>query len=410
MGMEGGTAVPIYLGGLDGTMARVVEAFLESRHQEHFTIVDRATAKVLLVDLDQPDADQELAAATADQMIVGVGFDPTPRKGECRTYVQKPLTGALLVSALDDVVTLVGARPRADERTERVARASHARDVFTKGKPYERPVMRTRPAPSWDAPPPRKLDRAIHTRAPRIVEVANDHGTTGTAAEALGKAAEVEPIEARDWGDLRDPAVLASYRYAPATHLDGRLRQAVRQHPGQAWELKSQHLTLSSDPADASILVSGIETRLRHCCTSTLDQGWSFGVRRRPPGGDQLRRIARDTLLWNTAVWCSQGRLADTIDPFAVASIRAWPDLTRGVLTPSTLPIVALLASGPHRPADIPDQLGLPRTHVFVVLSALDNVGLLEGPGAAPMPAPTGPPRKADRGVLRRLLGRLRDA
>lgn len=442
MGFDATAAVPIYVGGLDGTMSRSVEAFLESRHREHFSVVGRDQATILLVDLDQPQAEAEVAAAGPTQIVIGVGFAAEPQLAACRRYVQKPLNGAVLVDALSDAVTLIGTTPRAEQRPARLKRPSHARDVFTKGQAYQRPAppasvlvtaaataaaapaaaatvvtsttatATVTAAPLPTRPQPPRLDRAVHDRAPRLVEVADDGGTAGSAAEALGRRLEVEPIEARSGGDLREPEVLASYRYAPARHLDGRVRQVAAEHAGSWWELRSPMLSIVGDPTDGSMVVTGSAARLRHCCAAPLDDSWEVRVLRRPPAESAGHRTPADVLIWNLTVWCSRGRLSEAIDPLVATRARSWPDLTRVLLTPSALPVIALLAASPHRPIDVPDVLALPRTHVFVVLSALDAAGLLEGPGSGPalLPPPPATAPPAARGVLRRLLGRLRDA
>lgn len=437
MGAEETSAIPIYVGGLDGTMARSVQAFLEARHAEHFTVVGRDQAAVMLVDLDQPHAQAEIDAATPTQVLLGVGFDAEARMPGCRRYVQKPLNGAVLTDALSEAVALVGAKPRAERRPIRLDRPSHARDVFTKGTAYERPTVAAGPvsrtvvppttpttplAPAAAAapsrPPAPRFERGVHERTPRIIDVADEQSSSATAAEALGRRMEVEQIEARSGGDLHQPSVLDTYRYSPSLHLDGRLRLAVERHGDAWWELRSPLLSLFGDPTDGSIALVGSDSRLRHCCAAPLDDTWQLGLRRRPPDLSTAQRVPRAVMLWNTAVWCSRGRLADSIDPFSATSVRAWPDLTRVALTPGALPIIALLTISQHRPVDVPDLLGLPRTHVFVVLSALDNLRLVEGPASAlgvaalatdAAAASAGRHGGADRGVLRRLIGRLRD-
>lgn len=464
MGGAEGTAVPISVGGLDGTTARSVTAFLDARHSGRFEVVGRADARIVLVDLDQPGAEVDLAAVVDGQLVIGVGFEAEPRLDGCRTYAQKPLTGSGLIDALDEVIPQIRSGSAKAPTVIQLDRPSHARDVFTKGRAYTRPFSKPRPAPAWTqkesawrppppaaaggattlerpdvhrpappeapaardtappAPRPVRLDRDVHDRAPRLTDVGHS-GSTGSAAEHLGQRLDVAYIEARDAGDLNQPSVLATYRYTPVEHLDGKLREVARQHVGQVWELRSPAVSIIADPIDDTVLVAGSDVRLQAVCAAPLvPSDWEVVVRRRPPEDGHLRRMARTSLQWNLSVWCSQGRLSDDIDPFAVSGVQAWPDLTRMVLTPSTLPIVALLAAGPVRLVDVPARLGISRTHVFVVLSALDNLGLLTSthgwaPGTvAPAQSPTiggpepGAKAKPARGVLRRLLGRLRDA
>ncbi|MBX3284304.1 MAG: hypothetical protein KF703_03090 [Actinobacteria bacterium] len=148
---EGGAAVGVHLGGLDGTMERSVGAFLEARHASRFAVTDQGAADIVLVDLDQPHAAAVLDAAGPAQVVVGIGFDAEPRREGCRRYVQKPLSGGVLVNALADAVSLVGTRP-AVLRPVRVERPSHARDLFTKAA-WPRPAP---PAAAAALPPPHR--------------------------------------------------------------------------------------------------------------------------------------------------------------------------------------------------------------------------------------------------------------
>lgn len=444
--MEGeGTAlalVAVYVGGLDATMARSVAAYLESRQAGRFSVTGRDRAAILLVDVDQPGAGDEAAAAHDDQIVVGVGFGRAPGAVACRHYVQKPLTGNVLLDALSDVVPLVGtsSSPSLSRRTA-VGRASHARDIFTTGRPYVSrtgedsrarttgsPTDRT-PAtrggrPTVDRPAfgrsttadrsdrgPATPARPVHITA-RMEDVADASGPA-TAAERLSDRLDVEPITARDGGDLHDPAVLATYRYDPQTHLDGLIRRVIQAGGDRPWELRGPMLSVAADPADGTLLVSGGNSTLRTLCAHPVGDGWSTIVHGQPPAATGRHRTTPESLLWNTTVWSSQGRLPVTMDPEVAVVARAWPDLTRCVLTPSVLAVVALLTAGPHRPADVSRLLAIPRSHAFVVLAALDATGLLEGAGTRPdavVVAATPPPAHAERGLLRRFLSRLRDS
>lgn len=426
MEQEDPSVVAVCVEALDATTARSVEAFLDAKHRAHFTVTDRDRALIWMVDLDQPHGAEVLAAAGDARVVIGVGFAADPPVDGCRRYVQKPLTGAALVDALADAATLAGRRPRAETVVPlHRERASHARDVFTRGQPYVRPVPDVaRRAPQWDKLPERTARartahaRTVH-RAPRLVDLSDPvaaSGTgTGSAAEALGRRSEVEPIDARDLGDLNQPSVLAAHRYDPSAHLDGRLRDLATTRGATAWELRNRLVSIAHDPTSATVVVRGGEAALRHGCSGPLDDQWELLDHRTPPGpageGDGSLRLPLDVLRWNTAVWCSKGRLAEGIDPFALATATAWPDLTRCALTPAALPIVASLAAAPVRPVDLIEQLGVPCSHVFVVISALEAAGLLDRPGTwlAPAAPPQAAPR-AERSVIKRLLGRLRAA
>lgn len=420
MEQEDPSVVAVWVDGLDATTARSVRAFLDARHRSHFSVTAAEQARIWLVDLDQPSGAEQVAAASEARAVIGVGFAGEAPVAGCRRYVQKPLTGAALVDALADAATAGTRAHRAPEPLRR-ERASHARDVFTRGTPYVRAVPDVaKRAPQWGKVPERTAHaRAVH-RAPRLVELSDPVTTsgtgTGTAAEALGRHIEVEHIPVRPLGDLHQPSVLASHRYDPAAHLDGRLGALAAAPPAPTWELRHPLVSIvvtagAPGADDATAVVRGGEAALRRCCTAPLDGRWEVVADPAPTTAADGEPRSLASLRWDAAVWCSQGRLAEGVDPFAQATVDAWPDLTRCTLTPSALPIVASLAAAPVRPVDLIDQLGIPGAHVFVVVSALDAVGLLRRPGAWLQPATAvPPPPRAERSVIKRLLGRLRAA
>lgn len=422
-------AIPVQVDGLDPTMARSVRAFLEARHAQHFPVVGADAAAVVLVDLDQPGASDVLAGIGPGQVAIGVGFAAEPADDRCRAYAQKPLRGVALVDALCEVAPMVGAGRAPDRR--RLERPSHARDIFTRGRAYEGPapvaVSPSAPpsAPGGAARPEGPSARlgpvrttAAHARpasAPRIVDLVDGASTAGGAAETLGRDLEVERIPERSDGTLRDPAVLASYRYARAEHLDGLLVGTVRHHPDRTWSIEGPRAGIVIDPPTASALVTGSVSELRTACGAPLDGGWCDRPVRTVPETSTAVRLPLEIVVWNVAAWSSHGRLEQAIDPFAWWFATGWPDVTRGVLLPGALPTIALLTARPVVLAEVPETLGLPRSHVFAVASALHAVGLLRplaGSGERPLPPPpstsTPPGAPAGRGVLGRLIGRLR--
>lgn len=405
--------IGVCLAALDDTTARSVSAFLESRHADHFALVAHDDAELVFIDLDQPGAAGAMAAIVDGQIIIGVGFAAEAELDGCRLYVQKPLTGAVVTDALAEAVTLIGVKSKPTERAATPGRHSHGRDVLRRrsvttnwdtGAP-----KRTAPARDWgtDVATPR-FDRAVFARADTLAAAASGPGTAGAVGEMLGHGRDIEHIEARDAGNLTDPEVLASVRYPSAHHLDGLVRRALAEHPGRPWEIRGDWGSFAYDPARDVLLLGAHDTTLRAGCHQLIeDAGVEVHPLRSVPDDPHLRAVPRDIALWNISVWCSRGRLPEGVDPFAPVTLRAWPDLARGVLTPSVLPIVALLTAGAQRPVDVPGKLGVSRSHVFVVLAAAHALGLLEGFDTAPelVTVPVAP--TPHRGIVRRLLGRL---
>lgn len=397
---------------LDGTTARSVAAFLERRHQGRFELSTGTDADVLLVDLDRPGADAAIAAAGEHQVVLGVGFDPEPAVDGTRAYVQKPLTGVVVTEALAGAAALVGV-PRSTPRPTTWTPPTRARDVFraNPSTPGPRsvgdPPRRRGPVRDWSAPPPARLDRAVFARAESLAEAAAPSGTTGGAAERLSHRHRTEPVPACDGGDLHDPRFRATVTYDPGVHLDGTVARLLRDHPDRSWQLRDVWGRITHDAEAGTVLVTGGETALRTWCHQAASPDADVRWLRHVEPDARAWPLRADVALWNLAVWCSQGRLPTDMDPFAPVQLAAWPDLTRCALTPSVMPVVAVLTGSPRRPVDVADVVGASRSHVFVVLAAAQRAGLLaaEAPQLAAVPAPA--VDRPHRSVVRRLLGRL---
>lgn len=401
----------MHLGALDDTTARSVSAYLESRHADQFALADAQDAALLLVDLDQPGAPDAIARAREEQVVIGVGFDPDAALPGCRLYVQKPLTGAVVTDALSEAVGMLRSAPRPPAAPAPApARSSHARDVLRSRHSWEvRPTARTAPVRDWSAgePPAPRLDRAVFARAETLAEAATSPGSIGSVGEMLARRRNVEAIVARDGGNLTDPAALAAVTYDPASHLDGLFRRTLVEHAGRAWEIRADWGSLAYDPATDQVALPAAETTLRAGCHQEIDHSVRVERIKALPEGERWRRVTREIAMWDLSVWCSRGNLPVGLDPFTPVTMRAWPDLARGVLTPSVLPIVALLTSGTHRPVDVAEKIGVSRSHVFVVLAAAHNLGLLEGFDDRSVVPDSPIVRSPHRGIVRRLLGRL---
>jgi hypothetical protein len=321
--------------------------------------------------------------------------------------VQKPLTGAVVTDASEAVGMLRLPRPPAAPPRRRPAAAT--RDVLRSRHSWEvRPTARTAPVRDWSRAScrhPASTER--FARAETRAEAATSPGSIGSVGEMLARRRNVETIVARDGGNLTDPAALAAVTYDPASHLDGLFRRTLVEHAGRAWEIRADWGSLAYDPATDQVALPAAETTLRAGCHQEIDHSVRVERIKALPEGERWRRVTREIAMWDLSVWCSRGNLPVGLDPFTPVTMRAWPDLARGVLTPSVLPIVALLTSGTHRPVDVAEKIGVSRSHVFVVLAAAHNLGLLEGFDDRSVVPDSPIVRSPHRGIVRRLLGRL---
>lgn len=405
--------VRVSVDGLDHTMARSVAAFLETGRSSGFSLADTETAQVALVDLDQPGAREALDKARAPHAIViTISFHPKGPGASHQVHLQKPLTGATLLETLTRATEDLRASSQV-AHDDGPTRTSLLQRALRTGSKTKRTRVGACQANAGAVPAGHvvAMPRDEHPRpditfsaSQRIVPVAG-HATT---ADHLAEPLRVRHIDDLGDGDLTDPATRARFTYSPREHFDGCLQDALARGD-RHWRVHGPILEVASADGDQLGVSVGPSTVAAACRLSGRDR-WTYEALRKPCATAGWHSARRDLLVWDTALWSSAGRLPDTIDPFEPIRLRAWPDLTRCVLAPSTLAVTAFLAHRSIRPVDLPERLGVPASHAFATVAALDAAGLLQD--GVPQqtqdpPAAPGPPPK--RGLLRRFLDRLRD-
>lgn len=410
--LQGVESIPLSLDGLDGTMVRSVTAFLRTNFSDQFEMVDTAHAAVVLVDLDQPHAVEGVAKAPPGRRVIGVGFAPEPTALECDAYLQKPLTGATLLAALTEFVDRGGTGAPGDPAPDPVGvRASEMHRALRNGRAEVTPndpnavELQARPGPAVAASSvirPRTValsDRVVPT---------SGHATT---ADRLGDPLRFFDVDDRGDGDLRDPDVLVRFRYPSQDHLDGLLGRALHSND-RHWVIRGPWQEIAPAMRPGHLRVSAEPSALAAACRVPTLGSWTHHLRRHAVDTRDWHEIRADVLLWNVTVWSSNGRLPEDLDPFEPVRVRAWPDLTRYVLAPGAMAVVALTSSGWVRPVDLPEMLGIPMSHAFTTIAGLHALGLFTDDTGDPVPPSVRPAERprAEWGLLRRFLDRLRDS
>ena len=119
-----------------------------------------------------------------------------------------------------------------------------------------------------------------------------------------------------------------------------------------------------------------------------------------------------DAFIWKLAIWTSKGRYPKAIDVSRPVFIKHWPNFTRFLITPHALRITSLLMSGPRTMLNISEALNVKPQYVFVFVSAAYALGLV-GQAERQMddliiPPPAAPVKKESKGLLNKILGKLR--
>ncbi len=212
--------------------------------------------------------------------------------------------------------------------------------------------------------------------------------------------------------------------YDPGWYLQGYLAQLAHeadfyQCPARIVLSGGQVVILPSpghnDPTGQQALVSMTPDALQDASSRPLDgEGLSIslikgGVEEEP--GPHRTPRSLDTLLWETAIWASAGRLPRGSNPGKRVQLRRWPNMTRFMLLPDGMRIAALWLDHPISLTSTCRMLNIPIEHVYAFYSAVDALGLvLHHP--AMQHADRGQdapfPERSNNRILGRILKRLR--
>jgi hypothetical protein len=132
-------------------------------------------------------------------------------------------------------------------------------------------------------------------------------------------------------------------------------------------------------PSQDSALLIQDEAVIRQACavlTSTVS------VRPLAPTETPSRAVPQNltALLWQTALWTSQGRLMDGVNSETPIRLRHWPNLTRLAPIPEAMRIAAFWVRFPVNLRLTIKMLNVPAQHVFDFLAATYAIGILDLP------------------------------
>lgn len=132
-------------------------------------------------------------------------------------------------------------------------------------------------------------------------------------------------------------------------------------------------------------------------------------------GGAGILTKDIDTVMWESAIWASSGRLPVGTSLTDPVQLDRWPNMTRLMLIPGSIRIAALWLEHPLSLQATSRMLGIPESHVFTFFSSLSAVGLAriskrvsQGHGDAHGNGKAVVSARPKSGILGRILNRLR--
>ena len=222
--------------------------------------------------------------------------------------------------------------------------------------------------------------------------------------------------------DFSDKEQIAKASYSPKNYFQGYVLSAfkVSKEKNRMLQLNSTWKPLLIFPHSHEVWLDADDKQLR--AFASLEMNKATGTKLTITAVDPVTAGVKgkldrfhdmDAFIWKLAVWTSKGRYPQAIDINRPIFIKHWPNFTRSLITPHALRITALLINGPRTMLNISDVLKVKPQYVFVFVSAAHALGLIgqaerKADEILAPPAPPVEPIKESKGLLSKILGKLR--
>ncbi len=221
--------------------------------------------------------------------------------------------------------------------------------------------------------------------------------------------------------DFNDQKQVLKASYSPKNYFQGYVLSAfkVSKTKGRVIQLNSSWKPLLIFPHSHEIWLDADDKQLR--AFASLEMNRATGAKltitavnpKASSVGEKLDKFHdMDAFVWKLAIWTSKGRYPQAIDIHRPVFIKRWPNFTRSMITPHALRITALLINGPRTMLNISEVLNVKPQYVFVFISAAYALGLVaqaeRKSDEVIAPPPVTPKKKESKGLLNKILGKLR--
>lgn len=345
--------------------ARLLELCL-SRSTEHRIRLasDMASAQVVLIDCDRPNAEGAVRLALSEPRLRILGYASVPRE----RHQQFP------------ELLILGKPFKIDELTQALTLISALQHNASSPPAVKQPVSVPDSRPSTPKPRPDPVGKIRgYSEPPGAFQVsAFGDSVWGDQNDLCGNFPDIP--------HKRPTHLPEKLFFNPDHYLIGALFNAVQKSraSGEALAILgfSRLIRVHSTPENVC-LSSFSGTRLRPASMTQLPSGTAKIV---PDPGPQQEtgreaRYTHEDLLWNVAVWGARGRLPKGCDPYRPTRLRVWPDFTHCFSPPHALRIAALWVEKNASPIDIATELKIPQRYVFTFYTAAHFAGLFERRG-----------------------------
>ncbi len=389
------------LHGMDGRTYKTMVMYFQGPCKGVAVVVEDIDAEVDIIDTDFA-AGQDALRKIQEKGIVRpvIVLSREDNKLENVIYVEKPIRLSNMLAAFEQAKTI----------TEK------------KGLTKPSPLAHETPVASKDVVAANG-DEANNAAAKKAREDSDERKKTAKHKTAMqldesGFSSFIGIVPGIDFSD-REQVLKASY--SPKNYFQGYVLSAfkVSKEKNRMLQLNSTWKPLLIFPHSHEVWLDADDKQLRAFASLEMNKatGTKLTITAVDPatsgvGGKLDRFHDMDAFIWKLAIWTSKGRYPQAIDINRPVFIKHWPNFTRSLITPHALRITALLINGPRTMLNISEVLNVKPQYVFVFISAAYALGLV---GQAErradelfVPPPIEPVKKESKGLLSKILGKLR--
>jgi hypothetical protein len=358
-------SVKIHATCLDERSYKVLSFFFKKYCHARCEMTGEDQAEVFLINMDHPDAEKQCTRIfehhPASPIIL---MALKPRETGNHYFLRKPMIADHLLAIIDDI-----ANKQADHKITAKKFNSITIDSAPEPKLALKPKLEATPVPEAEV---------------------SQKASSGHAAQLLGTKEDLSFVGVTKDIELSDKLALASIQFNPDHYLMGVIIQAYQLAKKECCIVKITGLlrTITMFPDTGEVYVELTDRQLQPMCVvdlnnktglikqsdivieeSTRNEEWNFCTKSR-----YFQSL--DLFIWKVALWTSRGRLPDDIDITRPVYIQAWPNLTRLIVTPYALKIIAFWLSEPRSLTNMVTALAIPQRYIFSLFTASYYLGL----------------------------------
>ena len=338
-------SVKIHVTCLDERSYKVLNFFFQKYCHGRCEMASEDQAEVFLINMDSPDSEQHYARLLKHHKnIPMILMALKPRETGEHYFLRKPMIADRLLDIIDNIVAKQDSHALAEE-----------------------------------------------TGNSEIVEPeSSQQASSGHAAQLLGTKEDLSFVGATEDIELSDKHALARVQFNPDQYLLGFIVQAYQLAKKEHCTVKITGLlrTVTMFPDTSEVYVELTDRQLQPMCVVDLNNKTGL-IKRSDIVIEKTTREKEwssctkshcfqslDLFVWKVALWTSRGRLPEEVDITRPVYIQAWPNLTRLIVTPYALKIIAFWLPEPRSLTNLVTALAIPQRYVFSLFTASYYLGL----------------------------------